>query len=394
MKIHGARLSPVRSRQVSSEGGSPASSSSRVKVRQILRANRHAAPGIVRRQTIHSSCAGREETVQEAWAEGRRLASQTVRSLENLLDARRQGWDPERISPGAFSPYRNAFGDDVVDNLTDLASRFRSIERGFTEGKILRCDPGSVPKGEDDCEQFAAFVHPDHRNTIFHCPSFFDADRSPTARGVTLVHEMAHSVLGIGHLGGKIQSYSCDMTFGFRYAVARKNAYSYGILVDCLHGEGSQGEELSPAAPAGASGTGAGRSGSRWSLSGGIGLTAGAQRFAAALGGSLSLRSGEYAVWSPRIGLNLLYLRDPAQLAAVTAEVGARIQQPVKGFYFDVSGGGFASFDAPRGLTGTVGLGFRTKRLELGAEARALVPGTDFGSADVLILGRAAVRFR
>ena len=343
---------------------------------------------IIRRQKMHASCSEQEAAAQAAWAEGERLARQTADSLDTLLEAYSQGRDPEQISPGALSKYQNAFSNDI--EFKDLRDRFRRIESGFTAGKTLRCDVSSAPKGQDDCEQYGAFVLPDNRTDIFLCPRFFDSDKTPTARGVTLLHEMAHSVLRIEHFRGTKKFLGCDASFGLRYTEAIQNAHAYSYLANCLHGEGADVHEvvstLQVRKPA------AGRSGSRGSIS----LSAGtdARRFAAVLGGSVSLRSGEYAIWTPRLGVNLLYLSDPSQLIAATAEVGVRFQQPARGLYFDISGGGFASFDAPRGLTGTAGLGWRTKRLELGAEARAVVPGTNFGDADVLILGRAAWRFR
>ncbi|MEA2563866.1 MAG: hypothetical protein QOH06_5370 [Acidobacteriota bacterium] len=344
----------------------------------------------LRRQTIHSSCTGQDDLLHAAWAEGERMARETADSVDNLLDAFRQGRDPEQLSPGALTPYRNAFGDGVVDNFNELSRRFRAIERGFTAGKVLRCDPKPGAKGDDDCEQHDAFVILDNKTDVFICPSFFAAEKNPTGRGLTLLHEMAHSVLGITHKGGRVQSYSCEGSFGFRYADARQNAYAYAILANCLHGEGSQPEVVPVRTPARRS---------RWSISGAAGadVATGARRFASVLGANVSLGNGEYVVWNKRLGFNLLYLSDPSQLVAATAEVGVRIQQPLRGFYFDVSGGGFAGFkvDQPTaGLTGTAGLGFRFERLELGVGARAVVPGTNFGDADVLILGRAAWRFR
>ena len=344
----------------------------------------------IRRQTIHSSCSGRDDLLHAAWAEGERMARQTADSVDNLLDAFRQGRDPEQLSPGALTPYRDAFGEAVVDNFNELSRRFRAIERGFTEGKVLRCDPKPGAKGDDDCEQHDAFVTLDNKTDVFICPSFFAAEKNPTSRGLTLLHEMAHSVLGVTHKGGKVQSYSCEGSFGFRYADARQNAYAYAILANCLHGEGSQPEDVPVRTPPRRS---------RWSISAAAGadVATGARRFASVLGANVSLGNGEYVVWDKRLGFNLLYLRDPSQLVAATAEVGVRIQQPLRGFYFDVSGGGFAGFkvDQPTaGLTGTAGLGFRFQRLELGVGASAVVPGIDFGNADVLIFGRAAWRFR
>jgi hypothetical protein len=115
----------------------------------------------------------------------------------------------------------------------------------------------------------------------------------------------------------------------------------------------------------------------------------------------VSLRIGEFVVFNPVIGLNLLYLpsssADPSTLAAATADIGLRIQQPLQGFYFDVSAGGYAGFDVdPKrdrsaqftgGPTATVGLGWRWQRLELGAQARALVPETDFDRTHVVVFG-------
>jgi hypothetical protein len=147
----------------------------------------------------------------------------------------------------------------------------------------------------------------------------------------------------------------------------------------------------------------------RWSISAAAGadVTPNAQRFGAALGGRVSLRTGELVVFNPQIGLNLLYLpssdANPSHLLAATADLGLRIQQPLKGFYFDVSAGGFAGFDVdPKreatteitgGFTAAAGAGWRWQHLEVGAEARALMPGADLDRTNVLVFGRAAWRF-
>jgi len=147
----------------------------------------------------------------------------------------------------------------------------------------------------------------------------------------------------------------------------------------------------------------------RWSISAAAGadVTPNAQRFGAALGGRVSLRTGELVVFNPQIGLNLLYLpssdANPSHLLAATADIGLRIQQPLKGFYFDVSAGGFAGFDVdPKreatteptgGFTAAAGAGWRWQHLEVGAEARALMPGADVDRTNVLVFGRAAWRF-
>jgi hypothetical protein len=197
---------------------------------------------------------------------------------------------------------------------------------------------------------------------------------------------------------------------GLRYDEAKRNAYPYGILANCLHGEGTVKEDVPVAPLAGAKAPVPASADSRWSISAaaGAGVSGKAQRFATALSGRLSLRPGELAVFNPQVGLNLLYLPStdatPSHLLAATADLGLRIQQPLKGFYFDVSAGGFAGFDIdPRrespaqvtgGLTGSVGAGWRWKSVELGAEARALAPDAQLDRTQVLVFGRAAWRFK
>ena len=147
----------------------------------------------------------------------------------------------------------------------------------------------------------------------------------------------------------------------------------------------------------------------RWSISAAAGgdVTPDAERLAFAVGGRFSIRDDEALIFNPMVGFNLVYLPsssfNASHLLAATADVTARFQQPLSGFYFDISGGGFAGFDIdPKrettaeftgGLTGGAGLGWRFEHVEVGAEARALVPEADFDRTNVLVFGRAAWRF-
>jgi len=130
------------------------------------------------------------------------------------------------------------------------------------------------------------------------------------SRGTTLLHEMAHSALGIAHRGGVIQSFDCGTPIGLEYDDAKRNAYAYDILANCLHGSGTQATDVTVRRPAPARASARGRADSRWSISAAAGadITPGAERLAAALGGQVSLRTGEFVVFNPVIGLNLLYL--------------------------------------------------------------------------------------
>jgi|GEM_PF-3382163 len=180
-------------------------------------------------------------------------------------------------------------------------------------------------------------------------------------------------------------------------------ARAYEILNDALV------PTMRPAEEASATTTEAPPAEKRWSISAAAGgdVTPDAQRLALALGGRFSLRSDQALIFNPAIGFNLVYLPsssfNSSHLLAATGDVTARIQQPLSGFYFDISAGGYAGFDIdPKrettteftgGLTAAAGLGWRFERVEVGAEVRALVPEAEFDRTNVLVFGRAAWRF-
>ncbi len=122
------------------------------------------------------------------------------------------------------------------------------------------------------------------------------------------------------------------------------------------------------------------------------------------VGARLSLRSDAIAVFNPIVGLNILYApaaaAGSAHLLAAVADVGLRIQRPLKGAYLDLTAGGFVGFEAEAagtrattGLGAAVGAGWRWERVELGPEVRALLPLTAADESRVLVVGRAAWRF-
>jgi hypothetical protein len=362
----------------------------------------------IRRQTINPDCSGHEDVLNEAWAKGLEITEQTIESLDTARQAigmQDFGGVPLRLA----TAITNTFGDvglqPGMTMLPDLIKQYEKIRDAFKAGRSLRCNISNVNVDQDECQQYDAFVIPGNSTDVFICPSFFGDDKNPVGRGVTFLHELAHSALHIGHMGGVVQNFDCGSALGFAYDIAKRNAYAYDILANCLHGEGTKAMEVTgntPAAPPA-------KEAPRWALSAaiGAGLTPGVPQFAAALGGQVSLRTGEYVVFNPVIGFNLLTLpstdNNSSTLAAATADIGLRIQQPLEGFYADVSAGGWAGFDINAGRdpaaqftggpTAAAGLGWRWQRLELGAQARALVPETDFDRTKLVVLGRAALLF-
>jgi hypothetical protein len=374
------------------------------------RENKTSSP-VIRRQTIGTGCAEHQADIEAAWAEGSRLATETITTLDNALTAINYGIAP---SPTVSNALQNSFGDigltpGDLTFLPQLIRNYRSILAGFASGKTLRCDPESLGADRNECDWRAAFVVVGNSTDIFLCPSMFAADVSVTSRGLTLLHEMAHSVLRATHAGTPERTYpsaffDCGISLELEWEDAKRNAFAYDRLSDCLHGERPSSSLVTPAVTATA-----GSSDSRWSISASAGadVTPNAYRFASALSTRVSLRTGEFVIFNPTIGFNLLYLPssdlNSSHLAAATADIGLRIQQPLDGFYFDIAAGGYAGFDidptrpdATRptgGPTASAGLGWRFQSLELGPEVRALVPEAEFDHTQVIVFGRAAYRF-
>jgi hypothetical protein len=370
----------------------------------------------IRRQTIDPSCAGHEGILNAAWAEAVRMLSDTLSTLRSVQQAMTLEGGPLRLMPRQARYILNTFGDvggmqggGGFTKIGRLIERFERIQGGFSGGKTLRCDVASVPN--NDCAWRSAFVVVGNRADIFLCPNFFQADVSVSQRGATLIHEMAHSVLNATHKGIPERTYppaffDCDIALGLEFNQAIRNAFAYEILANCLHGSRpSSAVTASPRARRTAS-PGAAARDMRWSVSasGGATLLPELQGLAS-IGGRVSLRTGPLVVFNPTIGLNVLYgpatTTRPEHLLAAVAEIGLRIQQPVRGAYFDLQGGGFFGFNAdPRraptatgGPSASLGAGWRWRRIELGAEARTLFPLTSGDPTRVLVLGRAALRF-
>jgi len=362
---------------------------------------------IVRRKPIDTDCKDHRQELQDGWDKGLLITEQTIASLDTAYQAITYLGS---VPPYLATPITNAFGDDVglvpgTTKLKSLSGRYEKIKAAFESGRKLRCDLTGVGLDQDECKQYDAFVIPGNHKDVFICPSF-ESGKTVAGRGVTFIHELAHDVFGIKHAGGVVQQFDCNAALGLEYDVAVRNAYAYDILANCLHGEGSTGSEYTAPPPAARA---TAQQAPRWSLSGslGAGVTPGATRFAATLGSQVSLRTGEYVVFNPTIGFNLLYLSpgadNPASLAAATADIGLRIQQPLKGLYFDVSAGGYAGFDINGGRdpsaqftggpTAAAGVGWRSQRFELGVRARALVPETDFDRTQLVVFGHGAVLF-
>ena len=370
---------------------------------------------MIRRQTFHTSCAGRLDDLRAAWDRAVAIVGATISTLETMRSAMYLEGGPAALMPRQTQCLLIGFGDvgglgggGWFTTIGTVIENFGRIRHGFSAGKNLRCDPQTV--GTNECDWRSAFVVDGNNTDIFLCPAFFEPDASVTSRAVTLIHEMAHIVLRARHQGLPERTFPAtffdySVPLGLDFDDAKKNAFAYEILANCLHGEppSSVVEGRRPSGRAGEAGV---PRDFRWSasLAGGVAAYSELQALTG-LRSRFSIREGPLVIFNPIIGLNVLYGAPsdltPQDFALAMIDLGLRIQQPVEGFYFDLNAGAYAGFEAPSapeargtaGFTAAVGLGWRWQRVEVGPEVRALFPFTSEDPTRVLVTGQVGVRF-
>jgi len=370
-------------------------------------------PAAAPTQTIAPSCTGHQDEINAAWSRAIEMVDGTISHLETMITAMQMEGGPRRLMPRQTKCVETSFGDvggldgsgeggSTFTFLRAVIQNFRSIQTGFSGGKNLRCDPDAVAKNE--CDWRAAFVVVRNSKDIFLCATFFDPDNSVDVRAGTLIHEMAHSVLRISHRGIPEKTmpetlFDYRIPLGLEFADAKHNAFAFEILAGCLGGAAPTSEVIgSPTAAAG------NERRASISFTGGGTVTPAIQGLAG-VAGRLSLRPGALVIFNPYIGVNILYSpttsAQPAGFFTGLAEAGLRIQQPTRGAYLDLAGGGFVGFEAPlaaplkttAGLSAGAGAGWRWDRVELGVETRGLFPLTQGDPNRVVVLGRLGIRF-
>ncbi|MEM9292157.1 MAG: DUF4157 domain-containing protein [Acidobacteriota bacterium] len=384
--------------------------------------------------TMHSSCAGQEALIREAWNEARIAVADTIHTLRRAqLNALEPG-GVRGVSCGMAESIRASFGRyagydqqaSYTRELTLLRDNYSRLLSALEQGgRTIRCDAEQVLMQQLGSTRFCrahdAFVSEEpagFENDIFFCRNFFNSNDHPCGalrgRAKTIVHEYAHNVLNIEHQGGRRPAEDCSDRIGLPFEDALHNTHAYDHLATCCGPTGECGEVLTGGervvGNAGSSAEEANEDDSRGSvsLSGGVAVQDGEVRGALALGTQVGLRSGQALIFQPTFGFHLLTTFDGAGddvLGAALADFGFRLQQPMEGVYFDLAAGGYTGFrvqpdpatgdrdtDFSAGLQGGGGLGYRWERVELGAEARGLIPLTG-DPAQLLVLGRVALRF-
>ncbi len=374
--------------------------------------------GTLQRQTIDPTCAANSAVITPAWAKAKSILSDTIGTMESLEGMIKNVGKLGRSRLAnciiiSFGEVGGVYNETTITSIDDVIERLKKINGGFTAGKNLRCDPQTIGSGSE-CDWRSAFVVVGNSNDIFLCPQFFDPGNDVVERAVTLIHEMAHSVLKIGHKGIREKTFPAtffDYNFPLELSLqdALRNAFAYEILANCMHGKPPSTEVKAETAAPPKSPAATGANNYRWAVGAAGGISVAGEKSVQGLAGivgRLSLRPGDTVIFNPFIGLNVLYSPttdiQPQGFVAGMADVGLRIQKPLTGPYLDISGGGFVGAELPLhshatltgGVAGSLGFGWRWKRVELGATVTDMFPPK--GESDpnrVLVLTRVTARF-
>jgi hypothetical protein len=364
----------------------------------------------IRRQTIDASCADRAAIVTAAWNTARDdllPAALGMLKLVREVSDRQLGGE---LAQTQRTIIENSFGDvgfvSGISRLGDLIGRFERLAAAFATGRTLKCSPSGSTSAE--CSNYEACVVEGNDTDIFLNESFFDVSKNAERRGITLIHEMAHSALHAEHgSSGDTAVFDCGTILETSYEQARDNAYSYEMLAACASGLLQPAGVTGQVPPKAAATDSAGASGLSVGASAGVGFGSSAgvdsdtARFVGSISGRYTFGLGEFMVFSPGIGFGLLYLSpsaaDPQHVAAVTSEFAGRFHLPLAGMFVDLGAGGYAGVDigqyteqveATAGLSAFTGVGWQWKALEIGPEFRAQLPLTEGNEPGMIVMGR------
>ena len=206
---------------------------------------------VVQRQVIDASCdVPRHNAIRTAWNRADTLCGDVLDILRNVRHAVTMPGGAVQLMPSIVDILRRTFGNDIsglegggFHNLNPLIDNFARIKGGFTGNHAVQC----VATTDSRCGLRGAFYDSSVSDTIFLCdPTFFN-NPDVDSQAELLIHEMAHSVLNATHEGlgpsdnediavGMLFDCSDAAGLGLSYAVARRNAYAYQVLVACLAG--------------------------------------------------------------------------------------------------------------------------------------------------------------
>jgi len=135
--------------------------------------------------------------------------------------------DVFKIEPGWRSP----------SQVFEVQERFNYLAQAAPKARVFCVSDKHPMNGDAGKLGHSAFAEIGTHSApmVYLCPAFF---LSSTHQASTIVHELAHGRLGVGHRGGEFLSFGCTGSPLKSYEDAIENAYSYDLFAECAtHGD-------------------------------------------------------------------------------------------------------------------------------------------------------------
>lgn len=178
---------------------------------------------------------------QSAVATAMRAAAQMIERTQHRLQAVNVPEDPrvgvQSLRQALAGVFKVQPGNSSMGQLFEIRQNFQLLAQAAANARSA-CVSGQHPmcgKADELGHSAFAVVGTDNAPTLYICPSFFHESARDQAR--TIVHELAHARLAIGHRGGEIVAFGSCPDLPLRsFSDAIANAYAYDAFADCMGG--------------------------------------------------------------------------------------------------------------------------------------------------------------
>ncbi len=181
------------------------------------------------------SCSN-QTVVDAAIRAARQMIEQTARRLQMPVNV------PEDPRVGNYSlrraltdVFKVQSGNTSIRQVFEIKNNFGLLAQAVTRAKALCVSAAHPMCGKSGQLGHTAFaeIGADSSPIVYLCPAFFRA--APKEQARTIVHELAHARLGVGHRGGEVLDFDQCPDLSLRsFDDAINNAYAYDAFADCV----------------------------------------------------------------------------------------------------------------------------------------------------------------
>jgi len=169
--------------------------------------------------------------------------------LEAVVDRLQNGPSNIPVDRRAYTPMHYFYtlffhvepGDRSMGQILQIKEAFRYLLEALSSVRT-QCVSADNPHCQSGDFQHSAYapIGPAAPRVLSMCPAFFN--NSPDEQARTIIHELAHNRLGVGHGGGRFVMFGCQETPVSTFDEAIDNAYVYDGFAYCLYAATSRSE--------------------------------------------------------------------------------------------------------------------------------------------------------